>query len=564
MTGSFIFKYIYGPRLYRIHKTADREGRSYEPNGVEGYSDNIIRSVSFALSLAWSIGVYTSPIIAAVLYRRGYVTFEGVYSLTRLAGVICVVMVGTICLRGIGRIASSDYGQFLRALQAAQQNLSKESKTELAKYDSEFYAWPIDFRWNDPLVDKSKPRVEVDSQPSRQGGFFASLRALPCEILSYIAVHTFGRRMMYPGTVKLLQAAVAPMLVQGRARLIEEHNALRHKLLTRDGNEIDSVFVDRRNSTVYANGNILVVCCEGNAGFYEYGIATTPLEAGYSVLGWNHPGFAGSTGVPFPSQEKNAVDVVMQFAIRRLGFPPENIIVYAWSIGAYCATWAAMNYPDIKGLILDATFDDVLPLAASKMPPSWEPIVRRTIRGYLNLNNLEQLNRYGGPVLMYRRTRDEIISTQESAQIVSNRGNDLLIGFLKHRFPKLVTEETLWALRDWLSGDRGHQMVLWNEGGVDEDACMEKFAAYIRDHGPSFPMLIGDGLNVDVKIQLVLFLARKHMVDFNSTHCTPLPSGLFQPPWDLIQAADPNGRGADGFCRVSADMCGPPPSGDAP
>ncbi|KAH7983804.1 hypothetical protein HPB52_014565 [Rhipicephalus sanguineus] len=353
-----------------------------------------------------------------------------------LAGVICVVMVGTICLRGIGRIASSDYGQFLRALQAAQQNLSKESK----------------------------------------------------------------------------------------------HNALRHKLLTRDGNEIDSVFVDRRNSTVYANGNILVVCCEGNAGFYEYGIATTPIEAGYSVLGWNHPGFAGSTGVPFPDQEKNAVDVVMQFAIHRLGFAPENIIVYAWSIGAYCATWAAMNYPDIKGLILDATFDDVLPLAASKMPPSWEPVVRRTIRGYLNLNNLEQLNRYGGPVLMYRRTRDEIISTQESAQIVSNRGNDLLIGFLKHRFPKLVTEETLWALRDWLSGDRGHQMVLWNEGGVDEDACMEKLAAYIRDHGPSFPMLIG----------------------------------LFQAPWDLIQAADPNGRGADGFCRVSADMCGPPPSGDAP
>ncbi|KAL3213326.1 hypothetical protein MRX96_035512 [Rhipicephalus microplus] len=511
MTGSFIFKYIYGPRLYRIHKTADREGRSYEPNGVEGYSDNIIRS----LSLAWSLGVYTSPIIAAVLYRRGYVTFEGVYALTRLAGVICVVMVGTICLRGIGRIASSDYGQFLRALQAAQQNLSKESKAELAKYDSEFYAWPIDFRWNDPLVDKSKPRVEVERQPSNQGSFFASLRALPCEILSYIAVHTFGRRMMYPGTVKLLQAAHL-CLFKGRARLIEEHNAMRHKLLTRDGNEIDSVFVDRRNSTIYANGNILVVCCEGNAGFYD-------------------------TGVPFPDQEKNAVDVVMQFAIHRLGFAPENIIVYAWSIGAYCATWAAMNYPDIKGLV--------------------KPIVRRTIRGYLNLNNLEQLNRFGGPVLMYRRTRDEIISTQESAQIVSNRGNDLLIGFLKHRFPRLVTEETLWALRDWLSGDRGHQMVLWNEGGVDEDACMERLAAYIRENGQSFPMLIGDDLNVDVKIQLILFLARKHMVDFNSTHCTPLPSGLFQAPWDLIQAADPNGRGADGFCRVSADMCGPPPYG---
>lgn len=55
--------------------------------------------------------------------------------------------------------------------------------------------------------------------------------------------------------------------------------------------------------------------------------------------------------MPFPDQEKNAVDVVMQFAIHRLNFLPESIIVYAWSIGAFCATWAAMNYPDIRGLV---------------------------------------------------------------------------------------------------------------------------------------------------------------------------------------------------------------------
>jgi hypothetical protein len=29
---------------------------------------------------------------------------------------------------------------------------------------------------------------------------------------------------------------------------------------------------------------------------------STPLEAGYSVLGWNHPGFYGSTGTPLPAQ----------------------------------------------------------------------------------------------------------------------------------------------------------------------------------------------------------------------------------------------------------------------
>lgn len=46
---------------------------------------------------------------------------------------------------------------------------------------------------------------------------------------------------------------------------------------------------------VNGNGKTLVICCEGNAGFYEIGMAGTPLAEGYSVLGWNHPGFGGSS-----------------------------------------------------------------------------------------------------------------------------------------------------------------------------------------------------------------------------------------------------------------------------
>lgn len=71
----------------------------------------------------------------------------------------------------------------------------------------------------------------------------------------------------------------------------------------------------------------------------------------------------------------------MQFAIHKLGFLPENILVYGWSIGMYCtvksitsflksfftggftSSWLAMTYPDIRGLILDATFDHLEPLA---------------------------------------------------------------------------------------------------------------------------------------------------------------------------------------------------------
>lgn len=51
------------------------------------------------------------------------------------------------------------------------------------------------------------------------------------------------------------------MLVQGRAKFIEKDHAKRYKLLTRDDNEVDSIFIDNRGTGV--NGKTLVICSEG-------------------------------------------------------------------------------------------------------------------------------------------------------------------------------------------------------------------------------------------------------------------------------------------------------------
>ena len=61
--------------------------------------------------------------------------------------------------------------------------------------------------------------------------------------------------------------------------------------------------------------------------------------------------FSWFQGVPFPGQEQCAIDAVMQYAIHELGFMPDDIVLYAWSIGGYTASWAAMNYPDAKYLV---------------------------------------------------------------------------------------------------------------------------------------------------------------------------------------------------------------------
>ena len=38
-------------------------------------------------------------------------------------------------------------------------------------------------------------------------------------------------------------------------------------------------------------------------------------------------------GLPFPDQEFNAIDVVIRYAVSRLGFEFKDIILFGWSIG---------------------------------------------------------------------------------------------------------------------------------------------------------------------------------------------------------------------------------------
>ena len=56
---------------------------------------------------------------------------------------------------------------------------------------------------------------------------------------------------------------------------------------------------------------------------------------------------------------------------------PGNIIVLGWSIGGFTATWLALTYPEIRGLVVDATFDELEPLAVPRMPAFMSGVVRQ-------------------------------------------------------------------------------------------------------------------------------------------------------------------------------------------
>ena len=187
---------------------------------------------------------------------------------------------------------------------------------------------------------------------------------------------------MFPGV--LLHNLISKALNEGRSKFIEHKRAVRAVIQTSCNyrNKIDTLFIDQRSRVRYSdrnittldnldtnlnNGNTLFICCDGNASFYEVGCFQVPIERGFSVLGWNYPGFAQSTGMPYPVQLTAAADAVMQYAFK-LGFKPENIVLFSWSIGGFAVSWLTKHYPDVRGVVLDACFDSITPLAQQSMP----------------------------------------------------------------------------------------------------------------------------------------------------------------------------------------------------
>ncbi|XP_071276616.1 phosphatidylserine lipase ABHD16A isoform X2 [Agelaius tricolor] len=542
---------VLGPRLYRVHRPrppgpapgsggggSTERGEPawdsyYQPRGLEKHTDSVLALAS----VLWSISYYASPLAVLYLYRKGLLTMSRVVPLSHCAATLGLLLAGVACLRGLGRWSNPQYLEFIAVLEESHRSGSPESKRKLGLYTFDFRSWPVDFRWDSagPAWGGSRAVPLLQTPPRPRGGsrgLLGALRKLPCALVRLLLAHTLGRRMLFPGSVRLLQRALLPALLQGQARLIEQFGGQRVKLLACDGNEIDAMVIDRRGRD--PRGDTLVICCEGNAGFYEVGCLSTPLEAGFSVLGWNHPGFGGSTGVPLPQSEANAMDVVVRFALQQLRFAPPSIVVYAWSIGGFTATWAAMSYPELGGLVLDASFDDLVPLALKVLPRSWRELVTQTVREHLNLNNAEQLCRYQGPVLLVRRTKDEIITTTTPDDIASNRGNDLLLKLLQHRYPKVMAEEGLGAVREWLeAATPEEQSSVLRRSPPDERWCRGRLREWAGDRSPPFPWAIGEDLSPAQRRQLALYLAQQHLQNFEASHCTPLPPQAFRLPWAL-------------------------------
>lgn len=544
---------IFGPRLYSFYKLTGhtlssttpevlRRSHRYKPSSLESVSDYIIR-VSKIITY---LGAYVSPFLFPYLvYKRnvpGSLFNNLDHSVVlRLLATAVSILVGSICARGFARYRNPEYLEFLSSMEKAHKSPSVSNKRVLVHFDADFSAFPVDFKWSEAR-DQRSPAPYKKSIPQDRTSETSNRLILdgipfrwPLDMVMSPIMKIIGRRLIYPGSLSVLQAVMEPAITSGRAKLIEEHGGIRHKLEAFDGNLIDTMFVDRRGST--PNGDYLVIGCEGNGGFYELGTTTTPLEAGYSVLGWNHPGFGGSTGAPFPDQDVAAVDIVVKFSMDKLNFAPSQILIYGWSIGGFTATWAGMRHPNVHGLIIDASFDHILPLARNIFPGIIYPFIELGIKQHFDLDNSKHLAHYTGPILLIRRSQDEVISTDPYNSPPHNRANYLLIDLLKQRFPSLMNDRAVHVVHEYLAGNERYQSGVLRRYSVNDNDCLRLLLDYFHTHRTAYPIEIGPDLDIVTRDQLVLYLASKYMIDYDSVHCAPLPARYLQKPWNLIGMA---------------------------
>ncbi|OXA47189.1 Abhydrolase domain-containing protein 16A [Folsomia candida] len=364
-------------------------------------------------------------------------------------------------VRILGRWMNPTYREFMNVLDRAHRTPNIATMEELRNYDFQFKYWPVSY-------------------------------------------NSIRRGELYE-----------PPFSNERANLIVAYNAVRSKIVTAQGDMIDTLFFDRRRVLHSRTGKTLVICVEGNASFAENGLNQTAIANGYSVLSYNRPGFVESTGLPYQINEVDAAEGVYDFARQSFKFNANKILIYGWSIGGYAAAHLASHYQNVKGLMLDGTFDELLEVALQVAPWYMSKLVRVTIGHHFNLNVVAELLGYDGPLRIFRRTNDQIMALP-GITVSENRANVLLTVHLRQKYPLLFDNQiSTEAFRAWLNQRHvktGGQLIT------------------ILNKPIIIPIKYNNMTDLE-KSTLLIKIAEKTLVDFDADHNDYLPNQFFLRPW---------------------------------
>jgi hypothetical protein len=96
------------------------------------------------------------------------------------------------------------------------------------------------------------------------------------------------------------------------------------------------------------------------------------------------------------------------------------------------------------------------------MPSFTSKFVEKTVRYYLDLDNIQLLKLYNGPFYLIRRLQDEIMNLIRD-KYETNRVNEILLSILPYRYPLIYNnDEILTFSKEYISCDKIEKQVIFD------------------------------------------------------------------------------------------------------
>lgn len=134
-------------------------------------------------------------------------------------------------------------------------------------------------------------------------------------------------------------------------------------------------------------------------------------ELNFSYLAYDYPGYGRSTGTPGEEGLYASHHAVIDLA-GTLGFPPEKIILHGLSLGGAVAVEGACTYKNIRGLIIEASFESSHAMA--RVIFGNIPVHRLVRERFRSLHRIGEVN---APVLVIHGTEDETVPYEQGYRL---------------------------------------------------------------------------------------------------------------------------------------------------
>lgn len=175
------------------------------------------------------------------------------------------------------------------------------------------------------------------------------------------------------------------------------------KLTTTDGAGITAVFLPNQSA------RYTILFSHGNA--EDLGTVIYKLkelhEMGFSVLGYDYRGYGTSAGRPSENAVYRDIDAAYEYLTATLKIPPDQIILYGWSLGGAVAADLASRRP-VAGLILESTFVSAFRVVTVVPMP------------FDQFNTLAKLDKISCPILVIHGRADGVVKFWHGEKLYAN------------------------------------------------------------------------------------------------------------------------------------------------